>query len=302
VLVRRRVANALGQIALSAKAAVPGLIAALKDLDVAKDRSEMSVSQIAAHALRFAKPAATEAVPALIEAADRQDPLLRDLAIDALGRIGLRHESVLPALLRILRTHGDTGTRAAAAGALGFIGPAAKVAVPDLLELLKFTDPKDSNTTYTIRGAVVVTLGEIGPDAKAAVPALIEAFRDKNPAADPVRRLFFRRDVARALGKIGPSAATAIPALIDVLKDTRENSLGDDSASALAAIGPRAIPALVDLLQHSSTSARRCAIHALNLMGPAAKPAEPAMKDALHDKDPAVAREAAEALEKLRPG
>jgi HEAT repeat protein len=65
-------------------------------------------------------------------------------------------------------------TRNAAAYAISGMGPAAKAAVPALVEALK----DDSNPT--VRYPVCVALREIGPDAREAVPALTEALDDRN--------------------------------------------------------------------------------------------------------------------------
>ena len=59
--------------------------------------------------------------------------------------------------------------RAAAADALGAIGPGSRSAVPALIERLK-TDP---GPNYVFDSAIYA-LGDIGPDAKDAIPALKE--------------------------------------------------------------------------------------------------------------------------------
>jgi len=64
-------------------------------------------------------------------------------------------------------------TRNQAAYAIGGMGPAAKSAVPALIEALK--DPE-----ATVRFPVCIALREIGPDAIEAVPALREALEDRN--------------------------------------------------------------------------------------------------------------------------
>jgi HEAT repeat protein len=64
-------------------------------------------------------------------------------------------------------------SRNAAAYAISGMGPAAKAAVPALIEAL--TDPE-----ATVRFPVCIALREIGPDAKEAVPALTTALDDRN--------------------------------------------------------------------------------------------------------------------------
>jgi HEAT repeat protein len=65
-------------------------------------------------------------------------------------------------------------TRNAAAYAISGMGPAAKAAVPALVEALK------DETNPAVRFPVCVALREIGPEAREAVPALTEALDDRN--------------------------------------------------------------------------------------------------------------------------
>lgn len=104
-------------------------------------------------------------------------------------------------------------TRDYAAFALAAIGLPAAMALPELIEALRY-DPE----TY-VATPFVLAIGRIGPLAKNAVPALIEALEVGDPQVD--------FHVAEALGKIGPAASTAIPALRTLVSespdaDTRE--------------------------------------------------------------------------------
>src|SRR5207253_10371443 len=65
-----------------------------------------------------------------------------------------------------------------AAITLGDIGPAAKTAVPALIEAMK--RPWKLGQPL-LRGQLAEALGKIGPAAKAAVPVLIEALNDWTP-------------------------------------------------------------------------------------------------------------------------
>lgn len=64
-------------------------------------------------------------------------------------------------------------TRVSAAYAVGSAGPAAKSAVPALIENL-------SSENSAVRYSSTLALGEIGPDASAAVPALQKALDDRS--------------------------------------------------------------------------------------------------------------------------
>ncbi len=64
-------------------------------------------------------------------------------------------------------------SRNAAAYAISGMGPAAKAAVPALIQALEDPDP-------VVRFPACIALREIGPDAKEAVPALTKALDDRN--------------------------------------------------------------------------------------------------------------------------
>ena len=72
-----------------------------------------------------------------------------------------------------LKTAAAPYSRNAAAYAISGMGPAARAAVPALIEALD--DP-----AATVRFPVCVALREIGPDAKDAVPALTRVLDDRN--------------------------------------------------------------------------------------------------------------------------
>src|SRR5207247_532376 len=130
--------------------------------------------------------------------------------------------------------------RVSVAEALGSFGPAAKPAVPAMIEA--YTKSRDPN--WGNRSRFILALGALGPAAKAAVPMLIEALKDREVESRPA--------VAKALGKIGPDAKAAIPALTEALKD-EYRFVGVNAAVALVKIDPTqtkiAIPPLLELLK-----------------------------------------------------
>jgi HEAT repeat protein len=77
-------------------------------------------------------------------------------AIEALGKIRAQPDRVLPVLVRML--HDDEGLERYAAEALGTFGPAAKPAVPALIELLNHT--RNAMT----RSSAVVAIKRIDPE------------------------------------------------------------------------------------------------------------------------------------------
>ena len=116
----------------------------------------------------------------------------------------------------------DRAVREAAADALGEIGPAAKAAVPALVELLK---DKERQVPFV----AAVALGKIGPAAKGATPALMEMLKGKDKIA--------RSAAAWALWNIGDPKAKeeALRTLADLLKD-KEGEVSSIAAAALKKI------------------------------------------------------------------
>jgi HEAT repeat protein len=108
-------------------------------------------------------------------------------------------------------------------------------------------------------------------------------------------------DIARAQ-QVAPAAA-GMPLLSAgfSLPPIRQETLQETAATALARIGPEAIPALVQALRDADPQVRSQAALALARMGPDASPAVPALMEALSDRDENVRRCAARALGQVGP-
>ena len=119
-----------------------------------------------------------------------------------------------------------------------------------------------------------------------------------------------RLNAAYALGEMG---ARAVPALMGLLREEAErvfaggqakdpadvrgrNPMAPCSAHGLAAIGPSAVPALIDAMSAESWTLRAAAADTLGNVGPPAQEAVPAFKALLKDEHWRVRRNAAEAL------
>jgi len=217
IRVRDETLKALERIGLETPAAAPALVGIL--------RVEGLYAFAAGNLVTIGKPA----VPPLIRALREQDPGMRETAARILADIGPQASQAVPELVNALNDS-DRGVRVQAAITLGEIGPQATDAVPALFEALK--DPK----TYE---ASMRALEKIGIDSKVAIPELIEALKyedlrtyaaqgllDIGPETIPelIRALEGEYGPVRAyaawiLGKMGPDAKAAIPALTEALWD-----------------------------------------------------------------------------------
>jgi HEAT repeat protein len=233
-------------------------------------------------------------VPAVIAALrDDADERLREAAAAALGRLGERlaaRTTAEPvpftagrdALVAALRTDKSARARAAAATALGKLNPTdAAAAVPELAAAVGSTD-----TPPAVRAAAADTLSRLGKRAADAVPALRQALEDRS--ADAVTRA----RAALALGNVGEeSAADALPTLQNVLGDAQAPvGVRKAVAETLGRIGPDAAASsarLGELLaaKGADVELRRASAAALDQFGAAARPALPALRQALQDDD-----------------
>jgi HEAT repeat protein len=125
-------------------------------------------------------------------------------ARDALQAIGVHPETAGSVLGETIRKNTDKELRLAALNALRTIGPAAKAAIPVLVELLRDRDPEIPKKTWA-------ALDQIGSYATQAVPVLAQALQDESKTV--------RIRAARFLGELGPEASAAIPALQMALQD-----------------------------------------------------------------------------------
>jgi HEAT repeat protein len=192
----------------------------------------------------------TAALPDLIALLDDEHPQKYAGAAQAIYVIGPEAKEAVEPLLKLMARDEHFPRRAAIYGLMG-IGPEAKAAVPALTDLLTH---EDFHTQYWACRA----LREIGPEAKTAAPVLVELLRDGVPSK-PRYAASVRRHAAQALGGIGPDVgAEARDALAAALKDPID-PVREDAAIALGKLGPfakPAVPALEEALDKGPFSAR----------------------------------------------
>lgn len=159
--------------------------------------------------------------------------------------------------------------------------------------------------------------GETAAEKWAAAAILHELVtRSENPIVALIEALHYERQsisiqnlvrsfAAASLAKLCPTAKESLPALEQTLKSEQDSGIYYVAASALAAIGPEAVPALTSALTAAVYTKRGPIIRALGELGSAAKQAVPMLMEVL--QDPVlhdylgVRSQAAESLGKIGP-
>jgi HEAT repeat protein len=237
------------------------------------------------HALVFLGPGA---VPYLVRALADPSERVWYSAVLALGKIGPAARSAVPALVDALKG-GNTSLRILALNALVRIDPGHQAVgerleeiVPVLIEALKHEEA-------AIRNWACVCLGKLGKGAKAAIPALAKIVQDKETT---IRVL-----AIVALGEIGGGAAEAIAPLIAALAETN-GRVHTAAMAALRRLGTAVAAELVAAFKNKEELVRTGAAEVLARIG---APAVPALVPALSDSDPNARRLAAVVLQQIGP-
>lgn len=267
--------RAMSALADQGKAAVPFLTKALEDEDTC---------YWACLVLADIGPDAAEAVPALAKCIAHEKPEVAREAVLALGKIGPAAKEAVPALAEALDSK-QPGVALAAAFALGAIGPDAKPAAGKLERMAK----SEEDLAETVG---TWALARISPDDKKlrskAVALLAEHLKAEKKAV--------REAAARALAELHPAPGEFAPYIQKALAGQSEETIAR-ALDALAALGPAAVPGLVQGLAVKDSQAAIAYI--LGQIGPEAKEAVPALTGVLASDNPRARREAAMALGKI---
>lgn len=202
-----------------------------------------------------------------------EDWAIREEAALLLG--GLKDPRAVAPLVSALRDQ-DRSVREAATGALKAIGE------PSVLVLgVCLTDPD-----LSVQESASSVLASIA-DERVLKP-LMKALRSHD--------WIVRMHAAKALGRI--KNPDAIPVLIPLLQD-KVKAVREETSTALAAIGDRAIPALLETLQHQDWLIR---LHAVESLGKTRSHlvVEPLLSTLFNDRDSAVREDAIRALGEIR--
>ena len=149
----RHVVFAINALSYTGKEALPGLLSALTNQQVAV-RSHVAyvVAWMAAHGTD-----ATIAVPILVQCARDKDQTLAQDALDVLGQLRLEPQIAVPCLTSHL-TNSSVPLRMVSAMSLARFGPDARPGLPSLVDALKDSNP-------VVREAVTNALLKISPES-----------------------------------------------------------------------------------------------------------------------------------------
>lgn len=178
------------------------------------------------------------ALPALAQAVQRRSGAVRAQAVDELGRLGSRLQTVAPRFRRELRavvlSDSDEAVRTSALHALMLLGPMCSSQVPALVEALHDDLP-------ATRAAAAQDLAQFGAEARSTVPALIPVCLH-----DP--ELAVRVQAGAALWRVGRKRLPALNVLVEGLR-SGDPFLCWTAADCLGDMGAEAAEAVPDLLE-----------------------------------------------------
>jgi len=275
-VVRERAAGALGQI--GDPAAVPDLIATLNGpvRDPARDQY-VRVAAVRALA-RLGGDDAINAIITTMKDGNAEDWVRRE-AVDAAAATG--DKRLAPALREAMR---DRIPQIRSVAAHSYASVAGKEAVPVLIDLLR--TEKDPY----VRRTAVQMLAQLNDPR--AVPALTNSLKDSEPAVVLA--------AAEALVSVGG------PKGVDVLVTALQAPIELERLAAATVLAnrldPRAVPTLQALLRSQERLRRNSALISLGKMGRLARPAAPAIRKALKDKEPQVRETAKNTLALVQGG
>ncbi len=327
-----------------ASSATPTLIHILRDRDADSDDRSRAVG-----VLGQIGPAAGDAFGLLLEIAERdQDAELRLACLNAMCLVGgtspdkqsrlvrlLLNEDeegqlrvaaaavlvqqpsppqvVLPALIGLAQHPDNWNVCAAAAEALGKLGPDAGDAILALMTLL------DHEVT-DVRLAAITACGAIGSAALDAVPSLVRRIQldEETSVTESAARALIKIDpnavntlltglngdgstrehTLQALSAMGPAGRTAVPHLLKMLADPELSDLHLGIVHVLRSIGPDAAAAISPLesLLAASGQPVEVRVEAALALGAIGLESVPSLFAALRDQEPAVRVAAAQSL------
>lgn len=289
---------------------VPALSKALDDED---PRVRATAASVVANLTGWAQ----DAVPALVRHISDPDPDVRLWCVQGLG--ATRASDHVEDLVKALQD-AEAKVRAAAAAALGFPGPNARLGIPALVKALDDADP---SVRAAAAGALAGTSGEAptteateallrmlgGEDAnfRAVAAAALGQVGDPRgvSALEKIARddpdMMMRTMAVQSLGSLGPEGAGALEAIVAALEESDAN-LATGACMALYSLGTLAAEAARPLRQatkHADENVRQCALMALRAIGPPSEETRAVFVAALDDPADSVRGQAVVAVGEL---
>lgn len=324
LVLRHRAAITLGRIGPPAQSAVPVFVELLQKHGTSSAPQDRAIVLFSLKALELLGPAAQEAAPLLLNiATNTQQPVThRASALEALARIGSANPLAVKGVIDMLTRRREAGEdrrdylllKRLAADGIAIIGPAAYVAVPQLIRGTRYPDAE-------VRRKCALALGSMGRRGQQAVIPLAEllteddvpAVRDAAgealaligpPALPALQKLLkdenaeVRARAALSLGKMGAAARPAVEDL-DFALDDDDGWVRIRAAEALWRITGKTdslVPALIEELKNPQRQIRMQAYRLFKELGPKARSAEFALKRLLSDRRGYVRSAATKAL------
>jgi len=318
--IRVEAAWALGRIGTPARAAVPMLISALKNRDAGlRLRAAEALGRIGEHSPQQRTPLINRGVVAALASALKDpDYRVRAAAAAACSRVGPQASAASPELVASLRDP-EAVVRLAALRALGRIVQHSAPAQSALLGCLR-----DEDRRVRLVAALAIAGSDLNSDA--VIAGLLAALRDPDVEvrAAAVGRLVCTNgkggfslvegtlDQAEADGTTLAASPSASASLRAALADP-DRRVRAAAAYVLPIFKKKgdaadAVPLLIERLQDPATVVRVAAARSLGQFGQAARPALPALLQALADPGGFVANgfsvstKAAQAVLAISPG
>lgn len=185
----------------------------------------------------------------------------------------------------------DEKLRSDARDALVALGTNAVAVVPELAQVVR------TSQSVEARDAAMWALGNLGKDG---YPCLLEALNDQKTSGFAARCILH-------ISQTGVDVSSAIPGLLLVDRNIYKIQTANPGFEHFYFVphlhqNPRdTIPYLTNCLRNTNNDVRAEAAHALGLIGEPARPAVPALREALNDRVIDVRQAAKRALEIIAP-
>jgi len=223
-------------------------------------------------------------LPLILEIRKDADPRTRFAAIRTIYVLDPQNKQVLTDIVEASKSK-DIGIRREAFQAALYLAPRPKELAPVFRDFLK-----DDDVTTRCRAAAV--LYEIDPTTlKETLPVVRKVLQEGGANTWSI--------AASALGSFGPAAKEALPDLTNLLKRPEGRSYGYMIVQACRAIGPEAVPLLLEVFEDPQAYYRSQAQQTLVMIGP---DAIPKLLPALQHKNPAIRQAVVESIQRFGPG